>query len=578
MVRLLGKYYGEKPGLVALNVLTVMLQMVVQTGFLMREMKNIIDKGVGRQDLAYIIQSGTRMMLFTLLVGLCTVAASYFSAKIVAYITCRIREDCYHKVVNLSPQEFGRFGESTLLTRTITDATQIQILVINMMRTSLMVPIVIVCMLALIFRMNRVLFTILFVIFALTIFVLVYMGAKSKPLFEKLQDKIDKINLLMKEKITGVRAIRAFGNESLEEEKMRAANDETYDIALAANAKINFLSPTSLVMMNWAVVIIYLASSSQLRAGMTTISDLILIFQYLAYFIASLGVIPVMVNLLPKVAVSCNRINELLEMELEDTSEDKGKEPLTVGAGQIEFKDVIFGYAGAIDVIANASFVAEAGKTTAFIGTTGSGKTTIMNLIMGFYRPTFGDVLVDGQSLHNRNLDAYRKDFSYATQKAMVFQDTVKNNITMYDETVGDDRISEALSASCFDEVLSKMPDGLMTVMSPGGTNISGGQRQRLSLARTVAKEAKIYIFDDTFSALDAETERLARERITKMLEGKTVLMVAQKIETIRNADKIIVLDHGHIVGIGRHEELLKSCEEYRDIYRTQSYLDKEEA
>ena len=578
MVRLLGKYYGEKPGLVALNVLTVVLQMVVQTGFLMQEMKNIIDKGVGRQDLAYIIQSGIRMMIFTLLVGLLTVAASYFSAKIVAYITCRIREDCYHKVVKLSPQEFGRFGESTLLTRTITDATQIQILVINMMRTSLMVPIVIVCMLALILRMNRVLFFILFVIFALTIFALVYLGAKSKPLFEKLQNKIDRINLLMKEKITGVRAIRAFGNERLEEEKMREANNETYDIAISANARINFLSPISLVMMNWAVVIIYLASSSQLQAGMTTISDLILIFQYLAYFIASLGVIPVMVNLLPKVAVSSNRINELLEMEVEDTSEDKGKEELKVGAGQIEFKDVIFGYAGAIDVIANASFVAEAGKTTAFIGTTGSGKTTIMNLIMGFYRPTFGDILVDGQSLHNRKLDAYRKDFSYATQKAMVFQDTVKNNITMYDEAMGDDRINEALMASRFDEVLSKMPDGLMTVMSPGGTNISGGQRQRLSLARTVAKEAKIYIFDDTFSALDAETERLARERITRMLEGKTVLMVAQKIATIRNADKIIVLDHGHIVGVGRHEELLKTCEEYRDIYRTQSYLDKEEA
>lgn len=576
MIRLLGRYFKENKLLVILNIVFVALQIIIQTVFLMKEMKNIIDNGVGRQDMDYIIHSGIKMIVFTLLVGACTIAASYLSAKIVAKMTCRIREDCYKKVVTLSPQEFSTFGESSLLTRTIADATQIQILVINIMRTSLMVPIIIVCMLVLIFRMNRLLFAILFIIFAITVFILIYLGARSKPLFEKLQGKIDYINLLMKEKITGVRTIRAFRNESLEEEKMVKANDDTYDVAISANAKINFLSPISMVLMNWAVVIIYLASSSQLRAGMASISDLLLIFQYLAYFITSLGVVPVMVNLLPKVSVSCKRINELLDMKAradEEEGENKSTEP--VKQGEITFSDVIFGYSGATDVIANVSFTAKAGKKTAFIGTTGSGKTTIMNLLMGFYEPTFGDISVDGVSLRERDLDEYRKSFSYATQRAMVFEDTARSNITMYDGNVADEQIEEAVKAACFDEVIDKMPDGIDTKMAPGGTNISGGQRQRLSLARTVCKDASVYIFDDTFSALDAATEKKAREKIMTMLDGKTVIMVAQKISTIKDADQIIVLDRGRIVGKGSHEELLQSCDEYREIYRTQSYLEE---
>ena len=225
-----------------------------------------------------------------------------------------------------------------------------------------------------------------------------------------------------------------------------------------------------------------------------------------------------------------------------------------------------------MDVIANVSFTAGAGKTTAFIGTTGSGKSTIMNLIMGFYRPTFGDIKVDGVSLRDLDLSDYRKNISYATQKASVFQDTVENNIRMFDENINEERMDAAIKAACFDEVLEKMPEGINTVMSQGGTNVSGGQRQRLSLARTVAREAGIYIFDDSFSALDAATEKKARESIKKMLEGKTVLMVAQKIATIMDADQIIVLDKGRIAGIGKHEELLATCPEYRDIYETQCY------
>ena len=573
MIRFLWKYIKENIRPIIVNVSLVVAQIVMQTVFLMKEMKNIIDNGVSRQDMQYVISSGARMIAYTLVAGVFTVAASYFSAKVVAKITCRVREDCFKKITSLTPQEFARFGESTLLTRTITDGTQIQILVINFMRTSLMVPVLIICMLVLIFRINRPLFFILFITFAVTTALLFIMGARSKALFELLQKKVDHISMLMKEKITGVRSIRAFGNEHLEEEKMRMADEEAYDVAIAANARINYLSPMSLIIMNWAVVLIYLAASSQLRAGMASISDLLLVFQYLASFIASLAVVPVLVNLIPKVVVACKRIRELLEYE-----SDKGDASCNTvagpadGPGEVVFDDVIFGYVGATDVIAHVSFTAQAGKTTALIGTTGSGKSTIMNLLMGFYVPTFGDIRVDGVSIRRTDLDEYRKCLSFAPQKAYVFNDTVKANISMYDPAMTEDRIKEACEAACFDEVVDKMPEGYDTVMAQGGTNVSGGQRQRLSLARTVAKDARIYLFDDTFSALDAKTERVARERIMKMLSGKTVLIVAQKIATIKDADKIIVLDKGKIAGCGTHEELLAGCEEYKAIYMTQSY------
>lgn len=577
MVELLKRYIKKYIPLIAGNVGFVLLQIIIQTVFLMAEMENIISNGVEQGDMGYVLNSGIHMLIYTLAIGACTIVASILSAKITAGLTCDIRNGCYKKALSLSPQDFDRFGESTLLTRTMTDTTQLQILMINLMRTSLMIPVIIICMLVLIFRINRVLFLILISAFVLTILLLVVLGARSKPFFQALQNKTDRINQLMKEKITGVRSIRAFGNEKLEEEKLSAVNKDAKETAIQANNKINFLSPLSMIIMNWAVVLIYLAGSEQLRAGMASVSDLILIFQYLSYFIASLAVVPVLVNLLPKVMVSSARINELLNYETGDSFK-QGTKKNAVQNGEVVFDKVVFGYNHAINAIADVSFTAAAGKTTAFIGTTGSGKTTLMNLVMGFFRPNFGDIKIDGVSIRDMDLDDYRKNISYATQRSYVIQDTARNNITMYDDSMSSERITEACDAACFTEVIGLMPNGLDTVMSQGGKNISGGQRQRLSLARTVAKDAKIYIIDDSFSALDAETEKKARTNINKMLEGKTILLVSQKISTIKNADQIIVMAEGRIAGKGTHDELLKSCKEYCDIYETQCYINKEDA
>lgn len=580
MMGFLWRYLKRDKKALLLNIGFVVLQILVQTVFVMGEMQKILDEGVMRQDMGFIIQSGIRMLLLSLLSGACTVVASRYSAIVTAGMVSRIREDCYKKVVSMTPQQMAGFGESTLLNRTVSDATQIQLLMINLMRTSLIVPVLVLCMLVLIFRMNRVIFWILFAAFLLTVVVLVGMGTKSRRHFELLQEKIDRINLLMKEKIMGVRSIRAFVNEGLEEERMEAVNAAARETAIAANRQINFLSPVSMIIMNWTVVLIYLTASPQLRTGMARVSDLLLTFQYLGYFIASLAVIPLLVNLLPKVVVSCKRIQELLAFPTESAEALPGTgagEPPVKGVrdGEIVFDDVIFGYAGAVDVITHISLTIPAGKTTAFVGTTGSGKSTLMNLIMGFYEPAFGEIRVDHVPLKKRDMEDYRSHISYATQKAFAFLDTVRNNITMYDADMPEERIETACRAACFDEVAAGLPDGISTVLSQGGSNLSGGQRQRLSLARTVAKDAAIYIFDDTFSALDAKTEKAARERIMRLLDRKTVIMVAQKIDTIRNADRIVVLKQGRIVGIGTHDELLASCEEYQEIYATQNYMEE---
>lgn len=543
----------------------------------MAEMKHILDQGVKENNFQVIVSSGYKMLLFTVLCGLCSVAASYFSAHVTAKITCDVRRDCFRKVTEMSPQDFNRFGASTLLTRTMADGIQIQILLINILRSSLMVPVVIVCLLALLYSINRPMFWLILVFFLATVLYLVYFGIKSKPAFEKLQTKIDAINLLMREKLSGARAIRAFRNQDFEAKKMASANQAAYESAVAANAKINFLAPVACIVMNWAVVITYLLGTRQLQMKMASISDLLLLFQYLAFLIASLDIVPVLVNMLPKASVSSARINELLEYKstVYPTRSNKRE---GIDAGRVEFENVIFGYSGATNVIADISFVAKPGKVTAFIGATGSGKTTVMNLLMGLYQMTFGEIRIDGISIRDYDPDYLRSRISFATQRVMVFQDTAYNNISAYDKSITLQDVCSACDDAGFTEVLEKMPDGFDTVMAQGGMNISGGQRQRLSLARAIAKDADIYIFDDTFSALDAKTEAAVREKIKERLRGKTVLMVAQKISTIADADHIIVLEKGRIAGQGTHEALMASCKEYREIYETQCYMEKEES
>ena len=573
MLSLYRKYLGRYTPFVIATFITTCIIYFVQLCLLLPESKRIIDKGVNLQDTDIIWQSGIMMIVFTVIIGICNLMNAYFSSKATAGFTCSVRKACFTKANSLSPQDFAKFGESTLLNRTMTDVANITVVTINALRLWMAIPILIVTELFIIALNNVYIFMVLAFFFILTVTFLIVFMAKSRKNFEELQKKLDKINSNMRERIVGVRHIRAFGNETLVYEKSAKGNEEVYDEAITANRKINFLSPVAMVVMNWVVVLIYILGTQQIKQGMASISQLLLIFQYISSFILSLMTIPFLINVLPKGMVSARRINELLNfIPTKYESAENIKKDKTVG--KVEFRNVIFGYSGALDVIADISFTAQAGKTTAFIGTTGSGKTTIMNLTQGLYLPTFGDILIDDVSIRNADEKWLRSCFSYGTQKPMIFQDTVKNNIS---RTASEERIKQACDASCFSEILAQKNEGLDFQLAQGGMNLSGGQRQRLSLARTIAREAPIYIFDDTFSALDAQTEKKSRQAINDMLKDKTIIMVAQKINTIRDADNIIVLEKGRIAGQGRHEDLLKSCKVYQEIYQTQCYLDKKE-
>ena len=574
MLSLYKKYLGHYTPFVIATFITTCIIYFFQLCLLLPESKRIIDKGVNLQNTDVIWQSGIMMVIFTLIIGICNLLNAYFSSKATAGFTCSVRKACFTKANSLSPQDFAKFGESTLLNRTMADVVNITVVTINALRLWTAIPVLIVTELFIIALNNVYIFMVLAFFFILTVTFLIVFMAKSRKNFEYLQQKLDKINLNMRERIVGIRHIRAFGNEELVYEKSAKGNEDVYNEAISANSKINFLSPVAMVVMNWVVVLIYILGTQQIKEGMASISQLLLIFQYISSFILSLMTIPFLINVLPKGMVSARRINELLNFiptKYETTTEPLKKDKTL---GKVEFRNVVFGYSRALDVIADISFTAQAGKTTAFIGTTGSGKTTIMNLMQGLYLPTFGDILIDDISIRNADENWLRSCFSYGTQRPMIFQDTVKNNIS---RTVSDERIKQACDVSCFSEILAQKNEGLAFQLAQGGMNLSGGQRQRLSLARTVARDAPIYIFDDTFSALDAQTEKKSRKAINDMLKGKTIIMVAQKIDTIRDADNIIVLEKGRIAGQGKHEDLLKTCKVYREIYQTQCYLDKKE-
>ena len=574
MLELIKRYLKGHWQWVILNTAGIGLNAVLQICFLIPQSKRIIDRGIYAGDMAYVSRIGVRMLVITVLTAVMSVVVAWASSRAVAGFVYSLRTACFRKAVEMSPQDASRFGESTLLTRIMTDVTTLQTLMLNILRGSTLVPFIILAELFMLARMNMTIFWIFTAFFSVTIAFLIFFGSRSRPLFERTQKSIDRINLLMKEKITGVRAIRAFDNQALEEQKLERADRETFLAATGAIRKISFLSPVSLVVMNWAVVVIYIAGSVQLKAGMASISSLIQVFQYLSYAIASLAIIPSLVSLLPQAGVASRRILEVLHDGGTQDTQKTDREKSAVVPGDIVFDNVVFGYKGADAVIDHVSFTARAGQMTAFIGATGSGKTTIMNLMLKLYRPVSGEIRIGGKSLEEWDTDELRRHTAYGTQRPQVFMDTVRNNITVYRDDCSEKQILSACEDACFAEVLDELPDGLETVVALGGANLSGGQRQRLSIARTLARDADICILDDTFSALDAKTEQKVLAAVRKRCAGRTLIMVAQKVSTIRDADQIIVLDAGRVAAAGKHEELLECCAPYREIYQTQCYLE----
>lgn len=538
--------------------------------------KVILDNGVKVNNFEVIYNSGILMLIYTLGSMIMVTLVSYITSYITGKVSFDLRSKMFRKVTDLSLYDFNKFESASLMNRATGDINVIQLFILNLLRSCLLIPFVIVGVIIETVLINRTLAAILIVFFIITILFMFIKGNKSIIFFNKLQVSVDRLNLLLREKVYGVRSIRAFGKEDYERNKFEKANDDSYELNIESSLKLYYVAPMAVLLMNVAVVIIYYVGGIQLQYNMVNVADLLLFFQYITYFLSSLALIPFIVKIMPKAIVASNRIEEVFEYEpilLNNPIKQEYKEDSFKG---VEFNNVIFGYSGAKDVIADINFKAPKGTTTALIGATGSGKSTVMYLLNRMYDPTFGEILIDGVNIKDIDLKELHSKISFGSQKSMVFNDTVIENIRMSDDSITREDIERACEITLFTDAFKSLPSGIDSIIEENGTNISGGQRQRLSLARTIAKDSDIYIFDDTFSALDMKTEKIVRENIKELLKDKTVFMVAQKISTIIDADNILVFDAGRIVCQGTHEELLEKCEVYKEIYESQAYMNKE--
>jgi len=540
-------------------------------------MGDIIENGVAQGDTPYILKSGAMMLAVSLVAAVCMVASSYYSAYVTASFTSRIRADVFDKVKDFSQTDFNQFGAATLLTRSTTDATQMQIVVINGLRSLLLVPITGVGALVMAFRENITLTLLLLGSFLITTIIIGLTTARSMPLFKLMQQKVDRLNLLMKEKLTGVRTIRAFNRQDYETEKFGQANQEGMQAAVKANYAVAFFAPLMQLMMNLTMVIILWLGAQEVQQQIVTLGGLMVFIQYVLMFMSALGLVSALLMAYPQAAVSASRVKEVLDCDF--SIQDKENPVILENiAGRIEFRAVSFGYSGAeINVLERLDFVAEPGKITAIVGATGSGKTTLVNLIMRLYEVSSGAIVIDGVDIRDLTQHDLRSIIAYAPQESVLFSGTVLENIRVGKDQATEAEVIEALSIAQALDFINEREGQVASTISQGGKDLSGGQRQRLSIARAAVKKAPITIFDDCFSALDFKTDSLVRKAIREKFGDKTVLIVAQRISTIKHADQILVLDNGAIVGQGKHEDLIRDCRVYQEILKSQSYSDGKE-
>lgn len=562
-------------------VLLIVVQGCAQLFGLTREMKNIVDQGIQTGDMNYIMHSGLRMLVFTALVAVCGALIAWIGGRISCGMRKDMMRDCYKKILSFSPQDEAGFGGATLLTRCITDTENIQRLLGFVLGACLLAPVVIILMLCSLFLVEKQVFVAETVAVSVSFLIMIVLIIRARKRFPLLQHRLDRLNLITKEKITGVRTIRSFGREDYEEERGRDANESVFEADVAANRPLKYVSPAILTIMNLSMVFIYLTGAQKTADGLMKISTLLLTIQYVNSLIPSLSVLPIVFNMVPGAGTGLARIGELMDYR-ETCIPDQPADSRETGSFSlssdpiVSFEHVSFGYEGHKTTLADLSFEIPNGSRIGVVGATGSGKSTLLMLMCGLCRPQEGRILAGGAPLDQLKKDARMSVFSYVPQKAMVFQDSARENILAYHDGIDEEAVRRACDAAVFTEVAGELENGLDTVMAQGGMNLSGGQRKRLSLARGLAKDAAVYLLDDPFAALDAVTARAARSNTMQLLEGKTVVMVAQRFSQVMDFDRIIMMSQGRIAAMGTHEELLAGCSEYADMFRIQCSLESE--
>ncbi len=572
MIALLRTYLAPYGGRLIV-VMGLLLVQAIGNLYLPNLNGDIINNGVVRGDLDYIVRVGGLMLVITGFVGAAAVASVYLSAAIANGFARDLRSAVFGKVETFGQVEVNRFGPASLITRNTNDVQQVQQVVFVGLTVLVSAPILIVGGIIMALRTDVPLSGLLVVVIPLMALVIGLVMSRAIPLFRATQVKIDRINQVMRETLAGVRVIRAFVRTRHEEERFLEASTDLFDTQLRAGRLFALTQPVIFAIFNLSTVAALWFGAVRVQDGALSIGNLTAFLQYLVQILFAILTAVFMFILVPRAAVSAGRIREVLDTapSIHDPSDPVVPAPSGPDYGVVEFRNVAFGYPGAQEpVLHDITFRAEPGQTTAIVGSTGSGKSTLINLVPRFYDATTGTVLVDGVDVREMDREVLWARMGIIPQKAFLFGGTVSSNLRFGKDDATDPELWRALEIAQGKDFVSEMDGGLDAPISQGGSNVSGGQRQRLAIARAIVKDAGIYVFDDSFSALDFATDARLRQALARELGGATVIIVAQRVGTILNADRIIVMDAGRVVGSGTHRELLETNETYREIVYSQ--------
>jgi len=567
MIKLLKRLTVYKWAVLA--VLVLVFAQSMSDLYLPTLMADIIDKGVVTGDTAYIWKIGAVMLGITGIGALAAVAASYYSSKASMGLGRDIRRQVFNHVERFSLQEFDQVGTASLITRTTNDITQVQQVVIMMLRMVVSAPIMFIGGLIMAVSKDAKLSLVIVAAMPVLVISILLILWKGVPLFGKVQKRLDRLNLVLRENLTGIRVIRAFNRERDEQVRLTKANADLTEVSIKVNKIMAFLMPVMMLVMNLTVVGVIWFGGIRIDNGGMQIGDLMAFIQYVMQIMFALVMASVMFVMIPRAAVSAKRINEVLEMT--PTMTDEGTQTANREKGTLVFDRVTFRYPGAeTPVLSDISFAARPGEVTAVIGGTGSGKSTLVNLIPRFYDVTEGSIRVNGVDSQEVPQEELRSKIGFVPQKALLFTGTIAENIRFGKEDATDEEVAHAAQIAQATDFIERMADGYDARIEQGGSNVSGGQKQRLSIARALVRRPDLYVFDDSFSALDFKTDAALRKALREETREATVLIVAQRVSTVIDADQIIVLDEGKVAGIGTHDELFADNAVYQEIVKSQ--------
>ena len=568
-MKLILKYLKNYKLILILNVISVFGFALVELG-IPTIMAKVIDTGIINNDINYIKKMGLVIAFISIIGVLGTILLGYCSSRISTGITRDMRNDIFKKAQEFSHTEYNKFGVSSMITRTTNDAFVLLQFTNTLLRTALLTPVMFTVSLVMILKTSPSLSLVLAVVIPFIILGVVIIAKTSEPLSETLQKRLDKLNRISRENLTGIRVIRAFGNDKYEEKRFEETNELYADVSKKLNKLMAVSQPMFFFLLNMAIIVIFWVSSKMINVGTLQVGQLVAFIEYLFHAMFSIMLFSLVFVMYPRAQVSANRIMEILNEDPIIKSPENGVKETDI-KGVVEFENVSFTYPnGEAPVLKDISFKAQKGETIAFIGSTGSGKSTLINLIPRFYDVTQGSIKIDGVDVRDYDLKSLRKKIGFIPQKTLLFTGSIASNIRFGKKNAKTGEVEYSAKVAQAYDFISRKPKRFEEQISEGGSNVSGGQKQRLSIARAIVRKPEIYIFDDSFSALDFKTDAVLRKRLKSETKDSVVLIVAQRIGSIMDADKIIVLNEGEVVGMGTHKELLKTCEIYHEIAASQ--------